>query len=355
MRMPSAPLFRLFVCCILFAQLLPACTSLPVYSAPPAGITVEPCGRVAADAPFAPDPTGTRVAMARGGLALFDVATGRVAQLADDTPQALAWASDGHRLAAVFGGTQESRVRIYDAAGTTLGASTIPGTACTLIWHGDDELLIAALELKSYSFGTNFKQLLYRWDGTAPPVMCELYNSTLRAKVNKALGPILPRLFTVALSPYGDAIVYARLQDPPAFSPRLRFILRNLASGGEHEVAVATVDSGGAVFAGSDDTIWYGDGATETVRWDPWQERKLASLPHPGSSLAASPGGGALFVDGRLYRNGQLLLTFPADAAGAFTADGTRLFVRHKDRLWRSDGLITPADFTSATDKEARP
>src|SRR5690242_1368909 len=108
MRMSPVPLFRLLLYCTLFVQLLPACSSLPVYSTPPGGITIEPCSRVVAGAPFAPDPTGMRVAMARGGLALLDVATGRVVQLADETPQALAWTSNGHRLAAVFGGAQEN-------------------------------------------------------------------------------------------------------------------------------------------------------------------------------------------------------------------------------------------------------
>lgn len=379
--MPSFAPVRLMLCAFLL-QMLPACATLPVYSTPPPGITVEPCTRISAGAPFAPDPHGSRLALAHDGLVLLDVPTGRITQLSEDAPLALAWAPDGQRLAAVLGGAEGSRVRIYDAAGTVLGTGVVPGTASALVWHGNEELLVASLELKGYSFGANYKQLLSRWDGRTPPVTTVLYDSTLRAKTVKALSPILPRFFSVALSPFGDAVVYARLQDPPAFSPRLRFVVRNLATGGEHEAASATVNSGGAIFAGRDDVLWYGDGTGETAQLDPWREQRLSMLPQPGASLAASPGGTTLFVDGRLYRNGQPFLTFPPDATGAFTADGTRLFVRQDDRIylvgglppdpppavpaerrerfmtlrqWRSDGLITPAEFTGAVESAVRP
>jgi hypothetical protein len=355
--------------------MLVACASQPVYHNLSSGIAIEPVARTAAGSPFAPDPAGKRVAMADDGLALFDVTTRRTTQLSADIPQALAWSPDGRRLAVASRNSGDSRVYICESSGTVIGSSSFPGDVNALRWRGDNELLIATLELKVFSFGINFAQVLYRWDGINPAARIELNNATLRRQVYQALGPVLPRLLSFALSPYGDAIVYPRLIDPPMFDPHLLFVIRNLATGREREVAPAAVNSGGAVFAGTDDTVLYGDGRVETVLRNPWQARQSAAFPHPGRSLAASAGGRTLFIDGNLYRDGTLLLTFPANAAGAFNFDGTALFVRYEKvlylvsglppdpsptvpaksnerlltlRQWRSEELISPADFMKA-------
>jgi hypothetical protein len=382
MIMPYARPIRTLLCCSFFILVLVSCTGLPVTGNLPPGIALEQITRIPANSPFAPDPAGKQVALMHNGLALLDVTTRNSAPLSPDTPQAIAWAPDGQRLAAAFLREHGSQVRIYDTGGSMLGSIVITGRVSTLLWRGENELLIAAMEVKAFSFGVNFVQVFYRWDNGKPPERIELHNSTLRTKVNQELGPDLYRLFTFALSPYGDAIVYSRLLDPPAFSPYLRYILRNLATGSEREVASATLNFGGAIFAGGDDLILCGNGIAETVLRDPWYERNLTVFPHSGRSLAASGGGKTLLIDGNLFRAGQQLFSFPVDAIGLFTADGSLLFVRQGNRLWlvsglppdpapivpagnrdrfltlrqwRSDGLINPADLTKASEQMEKP
>ena len=374
--------FRILLCCFCIIQTLVSCTSLPVSGTIPPGISIEQISRIPLNSPFAPDPAGKQVALMHDGLVLLNVSTRNSTPVSPDTPQALAWTPDGQRLAAGFMDEHGSQVRIYDTGGNMLGSNTIAGRISTLVWRDENELLIGAMETNVYSFGVNFVQVLYRWDIGKTPLRIELHNSSLRKKVSQKLGTELYRLFTFALSPYGDAIVYTQLHDPPAFSPFIFHILRNLATGSEREVASASLYAGGAIFAGGDDRILYGDGETKTVLRDPWHKRDLADFPHSGHTVAASGGGSTLLVDGNLLRAGQQLFSFPADTIGSFNADGSHLFVRQADRLllvsglppdpsppvpamnrnrfltlrqWRSDGLINPADFTNTLERMETP
>lgn len=380
--MPHARSFHMALWCFFSIGILTSCTSLPISGTLPPGIMIEHTATIPADSPFAPDPAGTRVALVHNGLALLTMATHERAMVSPDSPQSIAWAPDGRRLAAAFLSERSSRIRIFDTGGNMLGSHDIAGKVNTLIWRDKDELLIAATEVKAFSFGVNFAQVFYRWEIDKHPVRIELQNSTLRTKVNQTFLSNLYLLFTFALSPHGDAIVYTRLHDPPLMPPALHYVLRNLATGSEREVATATLNAGGAVFTGSDDFILYGNGESQTMVRDPWYERNLVAFPYPGHSLSASGGGKTLLIDGNLLQDGRLLFSFPADATGSFTANGSLLFVRQGDRLlfvsglppdpafsvpagdrtrfltlrqWRSSGLITPADFTTASERREKP
>ena len=373
---------RMLLWGFLIIQTLVSCTSLPVSGNIPPGILIEQISSIPANSPFAPDPTGKQVALIHDGLALLNVSSGTSKLLSSDTSRAMAWSPDGRRLAAAFLSERDSQVRIYSTAGNLLGTNVITGRVNALTWRGENELLIAAMEVNSFSFGANFVQVLYRWEIGNAPVRIELQNSTLRKKMSQDLGSDFYRLFTFALSPYGDAIIYARLHDPPAFYPNLRYVLRNLSSGSEREIATVSPYAGGAIFAGDDDRMLFGDGETKTMLLDPWHDRNLAVFPYAGHYVSASGGGTTLLIDGHLLRSGQQLFSFPSDAIGSFNADGSLLFVRQGDRLllvsglppdpsptvpvnnrdlflnlrqWRSDGLITTADFSKAREEMEKP
>lgn len=379
--MSLARLVRITFCC-LCAQILVSCTGLPISGSLPPGCRITLLSRIQAGAPFEPDPAGRQVALARKGLTLLEVATGNGVMLSPDNPQVLTWAPDGRRLAAAFRNVRGSEVRIYATVGTILGTIIVDGNVSALVWRDEHEVLVAAMEVKVFSFGSNFVQALYRWNNGKPPVRIELRNSTFRPKTKQAGGPELSGLFTLSLSPYGDAIVYSGLHDPPAFSPYICYVLRNLATGSEREIATASLNSGGVIFAGGDDHVLYGDGESETVLRAPWQERNLLAFSGPGHSLAASGGGNVLLIDGRLFQYGRLLLTFPPDTSGSFNSDGRLLFLRRGEdlflmtglpldppptipadirdrfltlRQWRSDGLIKPADFKKAVEQLGKP
>ena len=380
--MYHACLVKVTIWCLCFAPILVSCAGLPISGNLPPGSSITQLSRIQDGAPFEPDPSGKQVALARNGLTLLAVATGVGVQLSPDNPKVLAWAPDGSRLAAVFRHIRGSEVRIYATSGRILGACVITGSVSALVWRGEHEVLMTAVEVKEYSFGSNLVQALYRWDNGKPPVRVDLQNTTLMPRTRQAVGPELYRLFTLALSPYGDAIVYPQLHDPPAIAPNVRFKLRNLATGSEKDVATASLHSGGVIFAGGDDRLLYGDGESETVLRAPWQEQNLAAFPGPGHSLAASGSGTTLLIDGRLFKGGRLLLSFPPDTSGSFSAGGSLLFLRRGEELflmtglpvdppptipsdirgrfltlrqWRSDGLMSPADFTRAVKQLGKP
>jgi hypothetical protein len=348
----------------------------------PYGVTINKVSDLPQGAVFAVDPAGKRVAVATPGLGIIDLPTAVVTTVNFDPTEALAWSLDGERLAAAFCGVSDCRVRIYDPQGVLKGETPLPGKVGALVWRSATELLISVAELKLYTFGVDYAQKLYRWDGVTAPVGELLHNTTIYGAAGRKRAPFAYRLFTLTLSPYGDSILYPLLYEPPEFPPYLRVTERNLASGVDRVIAKAGIDAPVAVYAASADTVWSGDGTARLTRYDIWSERELDSLSTPGRLLAASPGGRNLLADGTLYRDAKPLLSFLPDVAGAFAADGARLFIRSGDRMflveglpvdrlpvmtegdrdhllqlrkWRSEGLISTDEFTSSLERMKTP
>lgn len=362
----------------LFLLLLAGCAFSPVRGVLPVGVSIEKISDIAQDGPFAADPSGRRLALANPGLEIIYLPTAAVIAVNPDTPESLAWSSDGERLAAAFCGINDCMVRIYDLKGILKGEMPLPGKVGALVWRTPSELLAAVAELKVYSFGVDYAQKLYRWDGTTAPIGELLHNTTIYGAAGRKRAHFAHRLFTLTLSPYGDSLLYPRLYEPPEFSPYLRITERHLASGVERAVSKTGMDTPAAVYAASADTVWSGDGTSRLIQYDIWSGKELASLPGPGRLLAASPGGRSMLADGVLYVDAEPALSFLPNVAGLFAADGTRLFVRSGSRLfllkgltadplpamkeedrdqllrlrkWRSEGLITPEEFTSSLER----
>lgn len=375
-------LFARTVVSVFAAVLLAGCASSPLRGEPPAGVRITKIADVSQGATFAVDPAGKRVAVANPGLGIIDLPTDVVTAVNPDSPEALAWSSNGERLAAAFCGVNDCRVRIYDQQGALKGETPLPGKVGALLWRTATELLISVAELKTYTFGVDYAQKLYRWDGVTAPTGELLHNTTIYGAGGRKRAPYAHRLFTLTLSPYGDAMLYSRLYEPPEFPPYLRVIERHLASGVDRIVAKTGIDAPTAVYGSAADTVWSGDGVARLTHNDIWREKELDSLPTPGRLLAVSPGGRNLLADGSLYRDGKPLLSFQPDVAGAFAADGARLFIRsgsrmflveglpadplplmteeHRDQLltlrkWRSEGLISPDEFSRSLERMKTP
>lgn len=324
---------------VLLAFIAAGCARLPVASPLPSWFTVAPLASIAPAAPFACNPQGEEVAFASEGLRLLAPGDDEGRELAAEAPTLLSWSPDGGRLAAAFSGEGETVLRLFAANGKALGETRVAGSVGALGWGSATELMAAAITLETFTFGGNLRQILYRWDGSAPPAATTLADTTLMRSTVKRWGGVLPGLFHLAVSPWGDAVVYTRFHDPPAFSPYLKVMLRHLESGAEQELAAVSLASGGVLFTPAGNGVLYGDGTGSSRIYDPWGERELASFPLPGRVVALSPGGASLFVDGHLYREGRELAVFTASSGGCFARHGRELVVRSGGHLFRVEGL----------------
>lgn len=321
--------------CLLLFLWLAGCARLPVTGNLPDGATLETLARIDPGAPFAADPEGGRVALVRDGLRILDPASGEQL-LSAESPAALAWADDGKRLAAAFAHGGGTLLKIF-AGGRVEREAEISGRVDRLDWHPETGLFAAATTLEVYSFGANYKAVLYRWQGEGAPLATPLHDVTLKPLTLHNWGEHLYRTVRLEISPFGDEILYTRLHDPPAFSPYLKIVQQHLETGAEREVAHVALTSGGAVHA-ADETVLYGDGMRRSRRVDPWTASELQSWPTAGRTLAISRGGRYLLLDGRLYRDGAEIAAFPAGSEGRFSSGG-RLFLRVDRRLYRLSGL----------------
>lgn len=346
-------LFRSVLRCNLLRALLllaflwlAGCSPLTTVDLPP-GLCLEPLTITAPGAVFAAHTSGARIAVGGDTLTVVEAVTGASELLDDRPPLVIAWSQDGRLLAAAFASGEGSVLRLFDGAAVAR-QTAVAGRVSDLAWLPGGDLLVAATVLKHFSFGSDFRTTLYRWDGVADPHPVTAHNITVKPLTVHRWGSALYGAIRIDLAPQGDAVVYTRLHDPPAFSPYLKLVLLHLDSGAERVLADVGLASGGGVHAG-DDTVVYGDGRGLSLLLDPWTGRKLRSWETPGHSVAASAGGRYLLLDGRLYREGDEVAAFP-DGSGGHFAPGGQLFLRIDRRLYRLAGLEddTPASLEPA-------
>ena len=340
------PVFSAVARCLLSPALAGAlllsaagCTRLPVSGILPPGEGVVPLAEVSSGSPLACAATGDRIAFARGGIVLAEGDRGERQLTVGEEPTGLAWSQGGSLLAAAFPRDDGTVLRIYAGDGAVLGETSIAGRAAMLAWRGDTEVLIAAIAESRLSFGGNLRQLLYRWDGTGTPVPVVLQDVTLMPRTVARWGEKFPTLFRFAMSPGGDAVAYTRFRDPPLFEPSMQLSVRQLESGTDLAVAEFPIMSAGVAFTAEGEGVLYGDGTAISRIYDPWGEQQLGSYALPGLTVAVSPGGESLLIDGRLYRQGKEVIRFPAASTGCFTAKGEVLVIRQGDDLFRLAGL----------------
>jgi hypothetical protein len=336
-----------WIFCLLFAGAA-GCAHLPVTGTLPDKARVTEVTRVNAGAPFMLDPQGKLLAFGFGGLAIREIGSDEGRLVDAEEPAALAWASDGTRLAASFPHGEESTIRLYDRQGGVQQEVRLAGRVTSLAWRSAKEILAFAIQRQAFRFGGRMAEILYRWDGMSKPTATHLFDTTVMPATLRKWGDVLERPLTFTLSPLNDEILYARLRDPPVYSPYLQIILRNLESGTDREVANVSLRSAGGVFSSDGERMIYGDGESESRVLDPWGNRLIAILPSSGEAIALSPSGRFLLLDGHLYRDGKEIAAFPAASVGTFSADGEKLMVRYGEHLYLISGLSeelpAPAD-----------
>ncbi|GLH67815.1 hypothetical protein [Geothrix edaphica] len=328
--------------CLLFGLSCLAWGSPNLAAAPPmalpAGIRMVELAGTDAAGPVAIDRGGTRVAYLGRGLRIRDLA-GVEQAVSTELPTQLAWSADGATLAAAFEAEGKARLRLFDAKGRPGAEVDLPGRVTGLQARNDGTWLVLTVELEPFRFGTRMAQVLHQWDGRGRPKAQVLNGSTLMPKVAESLKDQLPRILGLALSPLQDEILYYRLYNPPALASQLRLVLHHLDTGQTRVLAEVAMEAGGACFSGRGDCILYGDGVMASQLADPWGDETLATLPVPGRRVAMSPSGRTLLLDGQLFRDGRLLVSFPAETRGFFTGKGEALLLAEGGRLHWVSGL----------------
>jgi hypothetical protein len=209
----------------------------------------------------------------------------------------------------------------------------------TMVWRSEGELLIGALGIRKYSFGSELTSRLYRWDGTKAPAGTTLNDVTVRPKLAKTPDEALYQSLNIALSPYGDEIAYSCLRDPPLFTPYLSIGVRHLEAEAAHEVVATSVGSGAPMFTLDGESLLVGDNQSITRKVSIRDGKETYAWPSAGSYPALSPSGSYLFLDGRVYQDGGLLVAFPWQSRGAFLPDGSGLALSYAGNIYLVTGF----------------
>ena len=332
----SALLLSLSLCAL--AGCMPTLAGSPL----PDGFAVRTLAKVDAGGPLALSRTGNIATVAQGSLQVFSASGGPGRSIAAAPATDLRFSPGGERLAASFATSSRTLLRIFDLRGNILAEALIPGKVTSLAWRSEKELLASALEIKKFSFGSELVGSLYRWDTVHPPLASPLSDVTVRPRVASLPEETLFRSLTMALSPYGDEIAYSSMKDPPVYNPYLRIAVRHLESGAERGVAEVGIGSGGALYTPDGESLLTGDTQALTHRLSLPDGKETDAWPTPGDRLALSPSGSYLLLDGRLYRGGREIVSFPRESTGVFLPDGSGLAISAEGALFLVDGLQDP-------------
>jgi hypothetical protein len=308
--------------------LLSGCVSGP----PPQAINETPLTHVTDVDPtglFAADQDCRNLAVSRKGLQLLDLESGSRQKLSSESPTALAWSTDRSALAAAFPiADYETRLELYSAQGALIHETLLPIVVSQMVWSSRGDLLVTGFALKVYSFGGNLRQALYRVT-TEQVVEKVLADTSLKPATTKKLMPIMQSVQPVVFSAQGDELVFAKLHDPPAFSPYLQLRYMNWESGVERSLVKIPLQPIQFFWGGSENFVGV-----------------MAQAENFSLSLWPSAEGSAeqlrvpfyQFAKGRLYYGEKLVTDWGDEARLQILVDG-RYLLAQKGRLYLGEGL----------------
>lgn len=317
---------------ILILLFIPACTTIPATPPLPETSTPQPVARgVTGDALLSPDgrsllyQSGTRLLLARESGEPEVV----LDSLPPDSILHLSWAPDGRRFVVTMNQGGKGVVELR-----TVGDGTVARWERSEIlgrggWISPEEFLVPALKMTTYRFGVDIRQIMLRYrSDSSPPAEVVLHSATIRPTVFSRYREALERGFVITPHPLGDTILFTRFHDPPEFTPYRKIILMHLESGEQTEVGSTPLDSPAPIFTGTDDVILSSDSGS-TLSVDPWTMTKSTILPKRGDMTCARHGTACL-IAGELMIGREHLTSFPGEARGNFSDDGTRLVVTYR-------------------------
>ena len=328
-----------FIAALLFSlPALAGCATLGQDASLPDGFSIKEMAEVDAGTPFAVNRNGSFAAVFKGAIRLID-SKGVGSNLGEGNAAALCFSPSGNKLAAALPAAERTLLRLFDSQGKLLGETTLPELVTSLSWRSESQLAVGTLSVDKLPSGTRLAARLYLWDGSAPPVGSLLREVSLRPQTAKSLQGATFRSFYLAVSPYGDEIAYSSLVDAQILPPYQRITVRNLESGREWEIGKTSAGSGGPIYAQDGESLLVGDEHALTRRLSIPDGREMDAWPAAGDYPALSPSGAYTFLNGRLYRDGRTILSFPSQSRGSFLPDGSGLAVSYRDKLFLISGL----------------
>jgi WD40 repeat protein len=334
----------------------------------PEQYSVQYLGSVNSASSLAWHPDSDHYAVSASGLAIGQVGEGATS-VDRHSPKAISWSPTGSFVASSFGTTKNSTIRIFSFDGTALANVAVEGAVHDLGWTSDNELLIAAVTVKTFSFGGNYNVRLYRWRQNEE-LSHEVLADTSPLKANlAAMGDSIYDSVHLQISPFHDEIIYTRLLTPPNVDMHYQLVVRHLDSGSEKVIAKIPYGSQGGRYFLQGDNVFFSDGTYQSIKRSIWGTEAYETYK-AGRSVEISPGGRYKLIDRKLLQDRDILFSFAKVDKAAFSPDGSKLlFTSGRDlyllsalddppvqrvtvsqrllelRRWRSEGLITPQEY----------
>lgn len=328
-----------FVPLILLLTVIMGCSHLPVTSVIPENVTIARMARCDIDSPLAWHPAGEQIAFSDKGVVLYSLTTGERKILSADKPTSLSWSADGKHLAAAFFNGDRSLVEIHSLAGEVSSPLQVNGFARHLDWLSDGTVLVATAEVTEAAHGITLQTGFTRWDGNKKPVSEVVRSVTLTPQNRPDIKEVLRNTFHTYLAPAKDKMVYTKLIAPPLGRSWIEFILKDLATGQESEIAKGFTTSGGGLLLQNGEVLLYGDGEFSSRAIEIETDEQIFSLFTPGLSLSASADERYWFIDGTLLKNKQLFMSFTDDSKAIFSPTGDALLLKKGADLYFVSGL----------------
>ena len=300
---------------------------------------------------FAVHPDGDLIAYVNDGLGLLRLSDGYRQRLLFDSPTAMLWSADGETLVVAQREGEKTRLVKLTSNQEYRAQTLIDEKICDFAWLADDRLLALAQTVDRVNGQTQVQTFLLIWDGGRDVERQPLYRFSYLDPYPEGSIWMEPVVQRFDLSPLKDELIYSRYLDSPYPGGKVEQVLRNLHTGKERVLQVGSNSQLDALYsADAEHVILPGEGSVALLNIGTGQvgQRWLGKGEHLGKAQHRN----LYLIDGRLFADDTLLMEFPADVTGQFSADASRLFIASDQKLYLFEGYPVPDERRySATEK----
>lgn len=329
-----------------------ACSTMPINGRLTAPLMAEKIATSPVNTPFAISPDNRIAALNKAGLTLWHISSADEVPLSPEKAVAVAWSPLGYSLAAVFTGTTESKIIIFNQHGIKISEAPVDASLTELCWRNEDELVATGFRTKSYKFGVSYQSLLYHWSpGRSTLTETTLHEATLQKQVYDLYRAAIERGPMASFAPEAELMLYLQPIAPPMFKHYYKLLLRDLATGTEIELATAELKSFGAKISADGELLVRSEGNGFVTLSNPWSMKQILRVQSNGENLAISPSGPEFISDGRLFTADGKITELAESLVATFSADGKNAFASAGGAFYLLSGLNS----SSAAKNEIRP
>jgi hypothetical protein len=257
-------------------------------------------------------------------------------------PEMLSISPDGTLFSVIVSKNENSTLYVFNSEGFPVFEQTFSGRVGRIQWLSNGELIIGLLEVKIYSFGSNLKGKLLRFNRDWGLRAASLFETTINPLLSKELAGKLPQTFDFDISASGDEVLYSRLYSPPAFPPARHLMLQNLQTHKETRIAVLPLLAGKARLTIDGESAFITAGAGQVEKQALWGTDTGGHWPADDFDYDVSSG--LLLTENQLLRENDSLLSLPPESQGKLSWGGHFLLVSWENQLYLLTGYpVDPA------------